>query len=282
MPRRGSICAAKVTDLATVYLHGQPGSSAELALFGSRYAADFAPDRHDATLADPLWLAAEVNRRWPDRDLHLVGFSLGAFAALRLAAQLGDRVARIDLISPAAPLDGGDFLPHMAGRTVFSLSRNRPTLFALMTWVQATMARFAPNALFRQIFSGAAGEDRALAADPDFAARWQDMARVCLSGGAAGYRSEIAAYVSPWAYILPKIQQPTTIWHGGCDSWAPPAMADYLAQSLPNVAAVHRLPALSHYSALKAALPRILGYPPGDAADPASKPPSMLNSDPVT
>ncbi|MEQ1689368.1 MAG: alpha/beta hydrolase [Sphingopyxis sp.] len=269
-------------NAATVYLHGQPGSSAELALFGLNYVVDYAPGRHDVLLGYPVQLAKDVTRALPHRSLHLVGFSLGAFAALRLAALLGDKVTRIDLISPAAPLDGGDFLPNMAGRAVFTLARDWPHLFWLMTWVQSGMTKIAPKTLFWQVFADAAGEDRALAADPVFKARWQDMARASLSCGAPSYRAEIAAYVSPWAYILPQILCPVTIWHGESDNWAPPAMADYLALSLPNVAGVHRFAGLSHYSALKAALPHILSYSPGDAADPASKPPSILNSDPVT
>ncbi|MEK6540586.1 MAG: alpha/beta fold hydrolase [Pseudomonadota bacterium] len=172
-----------MADLATVYLHGQPGSSAELGLFGTNYAIDYAPDRQDALLAEPEQLAKDVARALPHHSLHLVGFSLGAFAALRLAAQLGDKVARIDLVSPAAPLDGGDFLTHMAGRAVFSLARDWPRLFAAMTRVQSGMARFAPHALFRQVFADAAGEDRMLAADPIFRARWLEMVRSSLSRG---------------------------------------------------------------------------------------------------
>jgi hypothetical protein len=37
------------------------------------------------------------------------------------------------------------------------------------------------------------------------------------------------------------ISQPVELWHGSLDNWAPPAMADALAASLPNITALHEL-----------------------------------------
>ena len=75
-----------------------------------------------------------------------------------------------------------------------------------------------------------------------------------LRDGAPGYRRELAAYVAPWSDVLAQVTQPVTLWHGTDDTWAPIAMAEALAAALPQVAAVHRLAGLSHYSALAHAL----------------------------
>jgi pimeloyl-ACP methyl ester carboxylesterase len=84
------------------------------------------------------------------------------------------------------------------------------------------------------------------------------MAQKCLSGGAAAYRAEITAYVTPWSDVLARVSVPTTIWYGTADNWVPPAMAEALAQALPNVACVRQIMDGSHYSTLAAALPHII------------------------
>lgn len=63
---------------------------------------------------------------------------------------------------------------------------------------------------------------------------------------------EIAAYVRDWSAILPAIRHPVTLWHGAEDNWSPTDMAEALAERLPAVTALHRLPGLLHYSTLRA------------------------------
>ena len=104
----------------TVYLHGLPGSPAELSLAGPGSpwidpALVYAPDR-SALAADLPELARQIAIWSSGEPIDLVGFSLGGAAALRLAPLLGEQVARIDLIAPAAPLSLGDFLPDKIGR----------------------------------------------------------------------------------------------------------------------------------------------------------------------
>jgi pimeloyl-ACP methyl ester carboxylesterase len=90
----------------TVYLHGLPGSPAELSLAGSGSAwldADLvlAPDRN--AKADGGAALARQIAQWAGNDpVDLGGFSLGGAAALRLAPLLSEQVARIELIAPAA------------------------------------------------------------------------------------------------------------------------------------------------------------------------------------
>lgn len=254
--------------MATVYFHGEPGSPDELRLvpgasWPELFAPDRANDRPDLPLAAYLdHLAADVLARFPEGPVRLVGFSLGAFVAVEIALRLQEtapeRALSLDLVSAAAPLGCGDFLPHMAGGMVFSLARQRPRLFAAMTGVQGWLARRAPGLLFGQIFAGAAGADAGLARDPAFRAIIGGILTHSLSRGARGYRREVLGYVVQPPERLAALTRPVRLWHGEADTWAPPAMAGALARTLPNVRAVRMFPGLSHYSTLQAALPEIL------------------------
>jgi pimeloyl-ACP methyl ester carboxylesterase len=233
-----------------VYLHGLPGGPDELKLVSGMEEA-FAPDLRDGPVAE------QIIARFGTTPITLIGFSLGAFAAMRFAADQPSQVAHLHLIAPAAPLELGDFLKVMAGGPIFRMARDHPWLFRLVTRVQGLVARIAPDFFARQVFALSQGKDAPLAADPAFRNDWSALAQKCLSGGAAAYRAEITAYVGPWSDVLARVGVPTTLWYGTADNWVPPAMAEALAQALPNVACVRQIMDGSHYSTLAAALPHI-------------------------
>jgi pimeloyl-ACP methyl ester carboxylesterase len=243
-----------------VYFHGLPGSGDELALFdgalNGKLADIFVPVRDDnrAEIDRQSYMdsiARQIDARFPDGAIHLIGFSLGAFVAIQIAALLKNRVARIDLVSAAAPLELGSFLNDMAGKAVFETARSSPFRFKLLVKLQSWTARWLPNILFKAVFANAAGQDRELAADPAFQKRSAEIMAHSLGRNSKAYRSEIAFYVSGWADILSAVTQPVTLWQGDADNWTPPAMAEALQQALPNVCSRRDLKGLSHYSALR-------------------------------
>lgn len=234
-----------------VYVHGLPGSPDELPLICGAPSRLFAPHLRDG----PLDL--QIRAQFGTQPVTLIGFSLGAFRALRFAADHPERVAHLHLIAPAAPLELGDFLGQMAGGPIFRLARDHPKLFRLVTRLQAFAARIAPEIFAAQIFATAQGDDIALKAKADFLRYWGHIARQCLADGAHAYRDEITAYVAPWANLLSRVQAPTNIWYGGADNWTPPAMAEALIQKLPIAPQVRRIENASHYSTLAAALTQI-------------------------
>jgi pimeloyl-ACP methyl ester carboxylesterase len=250
----------------TVYLHGLPGSPAELSLAGAGSpwtdpALVFAPDR--TALAEGLPELARQIAAWAGGDpLDLVGFSLGGAAALRLAPLVGEQVFRIDLIAPAAPLSLGEFLPDMAGGALFGTARDRPGLFVLVCRVQALAARLAPALLVKALLADTRGGDAELARKPEFRALLVAILRQTFATGGSAYRAEIADYVSDWEHELAAVTQPVTVWQGDQDNWVPPAMAQALAARLPGPARLELLPGLSHYSALQNFLTR---FSPGDS-----------------
>jgi pimeloyl-ACP methyl ester carboxylesterase len=254
-----------VTD-AIIYLHGGPGSPDECALFDEgRLHPDYAPDRFAAfggvDAADVFdRLADDIANRFADRTLHLIGFSMGGYATLELAHRLGGRVARIDLVATAAPLEGGAFLDKMAGRTLFAIAQRRPGWLSLVMAVQRVLVRATPSLAYHMLYSNARGADRMLVADPMFKARIVAILKHCYGAGGEGFSRELMAYVRPWAHILALIGAPVTIWHGDEDNWAPFAMAEYLVEAIPN-ATLRRIQGASHYSALHEAFSQITRSP---------------------
>jgi pimeloyl-ACP methyl ester carboxylesterase len=242
-----------------VYLHGMPGSSAELRLFGDvQSKAIFSLDRFHLNREGDRFeaMVQTIIARCPSSAIRLVAFSLGALPALEIASRMGTRVSGIDLIAPAAPITPQDL--DMAGYPVFTIARRAPVLFRLLTIAQTALARLAPSLLYAGLFKTAQGADLALSRDPIFRKRLTDMLGQCFADGGRAYRDEISAYVAPWSQLLPKITQPVTLWHGTLDNWAPIAMSERLKMQLPNVVALNRLEGLSHYSTLQVALRTIV------------------------
>lgn len=247
------------TPMRWVYLHGFPGGPEEWGMFGSPPTAVTVPDRR--TDAPHLGfddycdhLARRIDAEAGKASMGLIGFSLGARMALGLAERLGPRVAHIILVSAAAPLELGDFLPEMAGRPVFRTAQASGLLLRWLCAGQAVLTRLAPDRLVDALFASARGGDVGLAQDAAFRRTLQALLARSLRNGATGYRREVRAFVAPWGALLSRIAAPVTIWHGLDDTWAPPVMARALADALPQVEAVHLLPGHSHYSTLAAVL----------------------------
>lgn len=253
MAGRGGVGGKKIE---TLYFHGVPGAAVELELADRPFPPDWsvvdrAASRDCHTAAQHFDSIAERIRSGnANRPLRLVGFSLGAYAALEVANRLLDWKISLHLVSAAAPLQCGDFLPQMAGKTVFGLARRHPTAFALLSSLQAVIARSSPRLLQRALFASAQGADAELLGDPRFISVMTRIIERGLGHGSDTYKREVLGYVQDWSAVLDEIGHEVTLWHGDLDNWSPPAMATALAERLPNVVAVNRLPGHSHYSAL--------------------------------
>ena len=187
-------------------------------------------------------------------DAHLIGFSLGAHAALKHAARHG--AGQIDLIAPAAPLQLGGFMDDMAGAPVFRAAQSGT--LGRLTWLQGVVARVAPSLLRRIILSGAAPKDAAVFAAKDAQQTLNRILRRSLVEDRAAYTQAVTAYVEDWTPLLAKIDCPVTLWHGTADTWAPFGMSVALKDTLSN-ATLNPLPDHGHYSALVLVLPRLAG-----------------------
>jgi pimeloyl-ACP methyl ester carboxylesterase len=250
-----------------VYFHGAPGAAIECGRFHEAARANgvrlvgLERSSTDIRLAGEAYFerhAGEVAAIAGDGPFAAIGFSLGAFVALRTAPYLQDRLTRLDLVSAAAPLESGDFLKAMAGRAVFDMARRSPKSLRRLARLEAWLALRAPSALFAMLFGNLKGADRALAADPTFRAEIEAVLRLALETGTASFTRDVVEYVRPWAERLAEVTVPTHIWHGAEDNRAPPAMAASLERLIPRAAGATMLAGLSHYSCLHASVPRIL------------------------
>lgn len=241
-----------------LYCHGLPGGAQELAIVGDDLPI-IALDRFsngDTYQAQMDTLADQVRQTYVGQEIHLIGFSLGAMSALEIASRLTDQVSHVHLISAAAPLELGNFLPDMAGKPVFETALRSKFQFAILCAGQTIFARLAPNAFFNALFSSATGPDKLLRDDPEFKTIISTLIATCLRQNLTSYKQEVHAYVTPWASVLETIQVDVTLWHGTADNWSPPEMALALADRLNAKSEI--FDGLSHYSTLQKALPKII------------------------
>ncbi|WP_294226997.1 alpha/beta hydrolase [uncultured Shimia sp.] len=238
------------------FCHGVPGGPDDATLLQTGDLPVTAPNLFDFAEGDPLQhLVSQYDAACAEAEggqMHVVGFSIGAMAALRLAAARPDAVARVTVISPAAPLPLGDFLPEMAGAPVFKLAMKRPGVLRMLTAVQGGLARFAPGMLINQLFAKCGAQEQALLLDTQFQTALATGMRNSFVDHRQGYLECLSAYVADWSDDLARIQTPVEIWHGDADTWAPLAMSEAIRKLVPAPCALHVVPGGEHYSTLKA------------------------------
>jgi len=258
-----------MTEDAILYLHGLPGSFAsEMEIvFGAdtetsrmigldRLGALGQGEDYDTAILAAFDRAADALHG--EGALRLVAFSLGAMAALRIAAFRPDRIASLDLIAPAAPLQLSDFLADMAGKPVFQAAQKGAPWLGLFTLVQSAGLRLAPGLVASQLFANAPDTERRLMTLPERREAFIADLRHALHLHSAAYKAELRAYVSDWSHFLPEVRTPVRIWQGSADTWAPPAMARALSAAVGGACEIAILDGLSHYGALVHSLPEIL------------------------
>jgi pimeloyl-ACP methyl ester carboxylesterase len=188
----------------------------------------------------------------------LVGFSLGAMWAMKLAALRPERVSRIVLVSPAAPLELGNFLPSMAGRAVFETAQRGLWPLSALSAVQSLVTRWAPEMLLTGMFQGSARAELDLSLEPAFRRALLASLRTCLTLHRSSYHRELMAYVRPWASTLEQVRCDVQIHHGDADTWAPLAMSKALEDKLQGKADLIVSSNLGHFSMLHACLQDVL------------------------
>lgn len=236
---------------AVIYFHGLPGSPDELALLERS-------DLNVPEVLDPLDFGAFDRRHDAQTPATVIGFSLGAFSALKLATLRPTSVAELVLISPAGPLEMGPFLDQMAGAPVFKMAKANSLAFALLTAAQALAAHISPRFLLNQMFANSCDAEQALLNNPNAVNYLTKGLRHSLWGAAPVYRRTVSEYVQPWEAELSKVQCPCQVFHGELDDWVPIEMARALFDRLPAGSHFRKEEGMGHYSTLIRVLPTIL------------------------
>jgi len=234
-----------------IYFHGLPGSERELALVNMQ-------ECEVPRVLDPLDFEYFSQRTGAHSPAKVVGFSLGAFSAVKLAASRPDVVSELVLISAAAPLETGSFLDEMAGAPVFRAARASAAAFAALTAAQAFAAHVFPEFLLKRMFAKSCDAEKAILKDPAARRCLTDGLRHSLWHSAPMYRRAVTEYVQPWQSDLSEVQCPCRVFHGELDDWVPLGMAETLIDSLPSGSTFQVEKNLGHYSTLVKVLPNVL------------------------
>ncbi|SIO09265.1 Pimeloyl-ACP methyl ester carboxylesterase [Parasphingorhabdus marina DSM 22363] len=248
------------------YFHGVPGSPAELDLVRCKKPHEldvFVPDRlvcgTDRDLSESFRAVADqIEQRYPDGRIEIIGFSLGTYFALQVAPFLSQRIDVLHLVSSTAPLQWSGYLEDMAGKAVFGMARENPGLFGGMTSIQSFMARYFPNILFKLLFASSRGEDRNLIGDSRFESVLSGILTDSLGHGSRSYQAEIMGYSNDWLPQRNLSEKKIILWHGQKDNWSPVQMAHDLQAYFGEGTELKEFPGLSHYSTLQYALHQIL------------------------
>jgi pimeloyl-ACP methyl ester carboxylesterase len=248
-----------------VYFHGAPGSMEECSLFDShakdhnlriicfdRFAIDHSADRESYYQQ----LAHQIKNQSGTESVDLIGFSIGAHVALEVGSILNKQIGQTHLVSPAVPINSGDFIDHMAGGLVFKLAMKYPLLFKLLTYWQRIMAIIAPQMLVSMLFASATGEDKILSNREDFKRYITPVLKHCFQNRTMGYIRDINYYIT-WPGNLSEHSSNVFIWHGVEDNWSPFSMASYLDNAILGATNVEPMEGLSHYSCLYKAAAKI-------------------------
>lgn len=246
-------------DNLVFYFHGVPGAPHEIEIFEpfieknnlrlvslDRLSLDRSIRGEDYFKA----IAKEIGAISQGVAVQLVGFSIGCSVAIRVAPYLGAQLSRLLLISPAAPLDDGDFLKNMAGAPVFKLAQSRKKLFYTLSYFQRIISILSPSFLFHVLFSSAEAGDKRLRSNPSFQQLAKSLYRVCFQKRFIGYCREVILYSEPWCFDPNHGEYPVYIWHGSSDNWSPVEMAHFLGKQYGSRSNISIKPNLSHYSCL--------------------------------
>ena len=194
--------------------------------------SDFLPGR---TLLDwPRDLAAVADSLGLVR-FAVVGFSGGGPYVAATAHELADRVVAAASVAGAGPVDAPAALAGLSlyRRTACTLARRAPTLFRAAMGLTNHPGR-NPGRFLNKFTGDLAPSDQAIIARPEIRAKLVATYAESVRQGLRGVALDLAIAMRPWGFRLDEIRCPYCIWHGDDDRSMPIAMAQYLAQSIPN------------------------------------------------
>jgi pimeloyl-ACP methyl ester carboxylesterase len=183
---------------------------------------------------------------WPDdvtelaRALGLdrfavVGISGGGPYVSAVAYKIPQRLTTVAIVSGGGPSNA----PHALGglsrerQAAYQLFRRVPWLMRPLFWLSYNPRR-DPEGFFKKYTANARGADRRIIQRPAMRtmliASYAEAARQ----GVRGFVWELHLVTRPWGFSLRDITVPVLLWHGDQDASTPLAMAQYVAQTIPQ------------------------------------------------
>lgn len=263
-----------VDGVPLIYCHGAPGARVEwdcfvpealVARMGVRVLSVDRPGMgrsgfqpHRRVLDWPDDVAALADALGLDR-FAVLGFSGGCPVAAACAYRLPGRVTALGIVDGVvaddAPLPDGERDAKVAQSQ--HLAKDHPRLARVVFGAMRRIAQVAPGMVVKQALGVFPPPDQTLLRDAAFQRCFIAMFREAHRQGTRGSVQDQALMVSPWGFDLGAITVPTHIWVGEDDRHAPPAMARYLADTIPG-ARLHSVPGEGHMSTFARRAPEIL------------------------
>lgn len=189
----------------------------------------------------------EVARGLGIAGFDVLGYSLGAIFALACAKVWPQRVARVHLVCPVAPLKSMSDLRGMlpSGRLLLALAMKAPSLASPLVRLWMGQMRRRPELYLESVFPHLAPRDAAIMRTPSWSSHYTRSFVEAIYQGDDAVVREIQLLASDWSQML-TIAQPVQVWHGECDSHVPIKLSQRLARDLPD-ARLETVPRAGHY-----------------------------------
>lgn len=166
----------------------------------------------------------------------VIGVSGGGPYALETAADMGQRLLGLFLMSPMGPLYGDGALDGMVSRNraVLKMARNMSFVAPLFIRFVYTICLISPRPALAWLSRGLNSDDRALTAKPQFAACLADNLKEVFRSGPRGLVRELEILAGRWEVKAIDSRIPVHIWHGDADYYVPLQLAQYIGSKIPN------------------------------------------------
>lgn len=244
------------------YFHGYPGSRLEVQFAAAAVAHLglylIAPDRPG--IGGSAFKPGRTMGQWSDDVAELadhlgidrfavIGVSGGGPYALACAARIPRRLTGVALVAGLGPLAQAQLTRDMAivDRLALALATRCPPVARWVVRLAAYWVRRHPAHCLAAMAAGVDPVDRQVLADPDHHRLLAESTAEAVRQGGDGVAWEITLMTRPWDFDLGAITQPVRIWQGLADRIVPPAMARYLAATLPDCEC-HMIPGEGHLS----------------------------------
>jgi pimeloyl-ACP methyl ester carboxylesterase len=165
----------------------------------------------------------------------VVAWSGGAPYALAVANTLRERVERVVLVAPVAPLAGTSAVTDLspALRRRVRVARVAPWLVGLSAARDVRAFARDPERALERAFADAPACDRAVLADDAIRRMYLESRAEAYRQGPRPVLQDALLYLRPWGFDLGSVETPVRIFHGMLDETIAPSHGRALASLLP-------------------------------------------------
>lgn len=171
----------------------------------------------------------------------ILGVSGGSPYAVALAAQLGNRISALTLVSPIGPVSeciaaggsDGVKVSSMHRHLFIDLPKHRFTLW-LNAEAAAVAFHAAPSGTVSAFAYSLGNPDKQILSRPHVKESLIRMTQESIRTGIKGPIKDVQIFGHDWNIDYASITAPATLWQGTADHVVPQAAAYYLAASIPG------------------------------------------------